>query len=485
MFFNHPGIGVEGDPAGSADAFGISGFRVKYEGQEYRLTKLDDPGDPVEEIPPERCIPYEDDGSFDDWNWIQFEREQTIVRMMVNGDPYFEIDVDTLSKGQIYSGWQFSRWEELPQGAKDLMLGPGKIGIGSSNDKVYFDWIYAGYIGVEGEFSDVPLYGEAGNYEEINPWLWDVFEEDGDTRYGIIAEKPAGGNRKSIMWEEDLSGDWYIQSDVKLFKRPSGSPDQAKFEDAVLYFSYEDEDNFAQAMYFNHAGVGVEGDPRGQGDAFGISGIRVKVGGQEYRLTKLDDPGDAVEEIPPERCIPYVDDTSFDDWNTIRLERLNAVLSMIVNGEIYWEVDVDTVTVAQIYGGDVASWQFSHWEELPQAAKDLLLGEGAMGIGSSNDKVYFDNVEADDLASVEGIETSSVSGVKIYPNPATGLFTLSMIEEVRKIEIYSFSGQRIMELVTGGEPSLTIDANQFESGIYFLQLRKESGEVAVEKLIVR
>ncbi len=489
MYFNHPGIGVTGDPKGQGDAYGISGIRFVFEGQAYRLDKTDDPGDPVEEIPPERCIPFVDDGSFDDWNNIRLERQGTILTMLVNGEEYWALDVDTLTMAQIYGGavasWQFSHWEEVPQGAKDMLLGAGQIGVGSSNDKVLFDNIEAGYIGVTGLFSDVEILGEAGNYSEINPWLWGVLEDSGDTRYGITAAKESGGNRKSIVTDATYDNDWFIQAEAKLFKRASGAPDASMFEDAVLYFSYTDEDNFAQAMYFNHPGIGVTGDPKGQGDAFGISGIRFEFEGQAYRLDKTDDPGDPVEEIPPERCIPYVDDTSFDDWNIIRLVREGTILRMIVNGEEYWALDVDTLTQAQIYGGDVASWQFSHWEAVPQGAKDMLLGAGKIGIGSSNDKVYFDNVNAGLYTSVEDISGSGMPDVLIYPNPASDMFTIGEIDHIQRIEMYNLSGQQVMEMRTNGEHSVTINASQFESGMYFIQLHSDKGNVAVGKIMIK
>jgi hypothetical protein len=488
MYFNHPGIGVEGDPQGQGDAFGISGIRFVYEGQAYRLDKTDDPGDPVEEIPPERCIPYVDDNSFNDWNTIRLEREGTVLTMLVNGEEYWALDVDTLTVAQIYGGayasWQFSHWETVPQGAKDMLLGAGQIGVGSSNDKVYFDNVDAGYLTVEGVFSDVEFLGDAANYTEVNPWLWGVIEEDGDTRYGITAAKEAGGNRMSILNDNVYDDDWFIDADVKLFKRATGTENQTLFEDANFFFCYQDMQNWATAMYFNHPGIGVEGDPRGQGDAYGISGIRFTYQGQAYRLDKTDDPGDPVEEIPAERCIPYVDDNSFNDWNNIRLVREGTIFRMIVNGEEYWALDIDTLTVAQIYGGDVASWQFSHWETVPQGAKDMLLGAGQIGVGSSNDKVYFDNVNAGLYTAVEELGDSRMSAVLIYPNPASDMFTIADIDHVRKIEMYNLSGQRVLEMTTHGESSITINTNQFRSGMYFIQLRSDKGNVAVGKIMI-
>ncbi len=77
-------------------------------------------------------------------------------------------------------------------------------------------------------------------------------------------------------------------------------------------------------------------------------------------MTKLDDPGDAIEEIPAETCIPYVDDSSFDNWNAIQLVRKQSMISMVVEGETYYEIDLDTLTLGQVYGGDVAGKGLGH-----------------------------------------------------------------------------------------------------------------------------
>ncbi|KPL13226.1 MAG: hypothetical protein AMS26_15300 [Bacteroides sp. SM23_62] len=488
MFFNHPGIGVEGDPQGQGDAFGISGIRFVYEGQSYRLDKTDDPGDPIEEIPPERCIPFVDDNSFNDWNTIRLERNGTILTMLVNGEEYWALDVDTLTVAQIYGGdgyasWQFNKWAEVPQGAKQMLLGTGQIGVGSSNDKVYFDNIDMGFLPVTGVFSDIEFLGDAANYTEVDPWLWAVTEIDGDMRYSINLIKTYGGNRMSILNDRIYDDDWFVEADVKLFKGANATENQSLFEDAGLFFCYQDMQNWATAMYFNHCGSGVTGDPSGQVYAFGISGIRFTYDGQEYGLTKKDDPGDPIEEIPPERCIPYEDDNSFNDWNLIRLEREGTIFTMKVNGEEYWAIDIDTLTVAQIYEAGT-TWKFDRWEEVPQGAKDMLLGPGQIGIGSSNDMVAFDNVDAGLYTSVEEHGDPRMSAVLIYPNPASDRFTIAEIDHVRKIEMYNLSGQRVMEMTTHGENSVTIHTNRFRSGMYFIQLHSDKGNVAVGKIMI-
>ncbi|MFO7933457.1 MAG: sugar-binding protein [Bacteroidales bacterium] len=473
MYFAHHGPQVE-NPVGAGDAFGISGFRVMYEGQEYRLTKADDPGDPIEEIPPERCIPYEDDSSFDQWNAIQFERERTIIRMLVNGDQYYAIDIDTLTMGQVYSGWQFSHWEELPQGAKDLMLGKGKIGIGSSNDKVYFDNVKADYLPVEGIFSDIPGLGDAGNYTETRAYLWSIIEDGDEKYYGVDVTKAEDGSaRQSIYDELVLDEDFYVETEVKLFPRnEDGSP---MFEDAKFFFNYTDDDNYATAWYFIHSWTEADAN---SWDPFGLSGFEVKVNGTEYRLKHFDTPGDPIEEIPPGSCIPYVDASSFDAWNTIRLEREGTILSMIVNEEVYWAIDVDTLTVINPKGT-------SDLVAIPQEVKDVLLGSGKIGIGSGNDKLYFDNVKAGLLTSVEDLRSTGSSSILLYPNPASGQFTLDRIEQSRKIEMYTVTGQKVMEMVTSGESTITISTENFNSGVYFIRTTMESGKLAINKLVIK
>jgi len=255
------------------------------------------------------------------------------------------------------------------------------------------------------------------------------------------------------------------------------------YEDAGLFFCYQDMQNWATAMYFNHCGSGVTGYPSGQVYAFGISGIRFTYDGQEYGLTKMDNSGDPVEEIPPERCIPYKDDNSFNDWNKIRLLREGTIFTMKVNGEDYWAIDIDTLTVAQIYEVGT-TWKFDRWEEVPQGAKDMLLGPGQIGIGSSNEMVAFDNVNADVYTSVKELGDSRMLNVLIFPNPASNMFTIADIDHVRKIEMYNLSGQRVMEMTTHGESSITINTNQFRSGMYFIQLHSDKGNVAVGKIMI-
>ena len=169
-FSTPPGIAT-----GAGDnPFGLSGFTAVVDGIVYKFKKADAPADEVEGTPAERCIPYVNDESFNDWNNIKIARKGTVLSMYVNGIAYFSMDIDTLSVYQ--SG---ASLVEVPQAVKDLLMGFGRIGIGTGNDKLYFDNVSAGFLQVEGQFSDVEYWGDASNYFQLNPWLWAVAEDGG------------------------------------------------------------------------------------------------------------------------------------------------------------------------------------------------------------------------------------------------------------------------------------------------------------------
>ena len=133
-------------------------------------------------------------------------------------------------------------------------MGQGQIGIGTGNDKLYFDNVEAGYIAVQGQFSEIPFFGEASNYVAADPWLWDLVVDGGNMRYGITMDKEMGGNRMNIVKDDQYGYDFYVTADAKLFKRVWGAENEPLYEDADLFFLYTDANNFAKAEFFNTTG---------------------------------------------------------------------------------------------------------------------------------------------------------------------------------------------------------------------------------------
>jgi Secretion system C-terminal sorting domain len=70
---------------------------------------------------------------------------------------------------------------------------------------------------------------------------------------------------------------------------------------------------------------------------------------------------------------------------------------------------------------------------------------------------------------------SIVGNIKIYPNPTTGIFTIS-IKEDASVKMYDMFGKLIYTSKTNiGESK--IDISNYPSGIYLLQVETENGSV--------
>ncbi len=86
-------------------------------------------------------------------------------------------------------------------------------------------------------------------------------------------------------------------------------------------------------------------------------------------------------------------------------------------------------------------------------------------------------------------EDKVVSAIKVYPNPATDLININTTEIERnvsvKVEIYDSRGALVMAKAYPENPSrLTINTNDFNAGLYFLQVYQEDKLIFTDKLIL-
>ena len=78
-------------------------------------------------------------------------------------------------------------------------------------------------------------------------------------------------------------------------------------------------------------------------------------------------------------------------------------------------------------------------------------------------------------------ENEEVSNLMIYPNPTTGLFTIKSAN-MAKVEIYNLIGQKMHE---AEGRSVSIDATEWNKGIYLVNIIEKNGAVVTKKLVVR
>lgn len=84
---------------------------------------------------------------------------------------------------------------------------------------------------------------------------------------------------------------------------------------------------------------------------------------------------------------------------------------------------------------------------------------------------------------------NSIRYIDIYPNPSTGIFTLSVDSDKEQFfiyEVYNLNGQIICNGDLGyinGKSEKPIDLSDFRNGIYFIKVKSSSGEM-VKKLLI-
>ena len=83
----------------------------------------------------------------------------------------------------------------------------------------------------------------------------------------------------------------------------------------------------------------------------------------------------------------------------------------------------------------------------------------------------------EDLLSV----TELTAETKLYPNPTKGQFTVEGAN-VDKVEVYNLVGQKVHE--AEGQV-VSIDAADWNKGIYLVNIIEQNGAVVTKKLVVR
>jgi hypothetical protein len=88
---------------------------------------------------------------------------------------------------------------------------------------------------------------------------------------------------------------------------------------------------------------------------------------------------------------------------------------------------------------------------------------------------YTLNVQVSNLATSEVTKKSSAI---LYPNPTSGSVMLKTEEGVEKYEVYSISGQKLLEGMSG-----VVNMNGFTPGTYFIRIYTKDKKSITEKII--
>nr|NQU89032.1 T9SS type A sorting domain-containing protein [Bacteroidota bacterium] len=85
---------------------------------------------------------------------------------------------------------------------------------------------------------------------------------------------------------------------------------------------------------------------------------------------------------------------------------------------------------------------------------------------------------------VSVIETAKVSGMKVYPNPATDVLNIVYSRPIKHIQISNLVGQMILQS-ENSEPAIQLDVSGLETGLYILKIETVDGFIITREIVVK
>lgn len=146
-------------------------------------------------------------------------------------------------------------------------------------------------------------------------------------------------------------------------------------------------------------------------------------------------------------------------------------------------------TVLNANSVDTYDWDFGDGQtalNAPSTMSHAYATEGTydVTVTLSNDCGSTDVTQQINLMNNLGVGENSLDNLTIYPNPTSGLFTVKLeSQSTSTLNVTNLAGARVVsELSFSG--SVEVDAANWESGVYFVQVTSE-GQTTTHKVVVR
>jgi hypothetical protein len=130
------------------------------------------------------------------------------------------------------------------------------------------------------------------------------------------------------------------------------------------------------------------------------------------------------------------------------------------------------------------------WNDLTAGTpEDLTACANGGGINTDNstyaNRVHTAGVNASDVfntcPSTASVDDNNVLDAQVYPNPTTGLLTISSAEAISGVEVYNVIGKRVLQVTNVVNNS--VDVSSLSKGIYMLKIA--SGDSIATKKIIK
>jgi len=142
------------------------------------------------------------------------------------------------------------------------------------------------------------------------------------------------------------------------------------------------------------------------------------------------------------------------------------------------------IYVGYLAEGGVVMWNGNQWEDFH--VSDGLVGPNVRGLSiDSEDNVWVaTSTGVSKISSIPSfLHSVSIANVEVFPNPSSGIITVSCDENLKNIEVYNVLGSLIYSEKSYSQNEISINLSHLSSGIYHLILRNEN-QVINQKIII-
>ena len=201
--------------------------------------------------------------------------------------------------------------------------------------------------------------------------------------------------------------------------------------------------------------------------------VATSVGNRQVTVRVNEEAWDEGLMTSPLQGLDFNTETSLT--KAFHLTNKNALQNITVN-EVYETTDFF----------DVALSQTLPYTLTPDETMDVTITLVNFPAEQSTGRFVIKSTDGDDTYAVRIagniLSVTELSAeAKLYPNPTTGLFTVEGAN-VAKVEVYNLVGQKVHE---AEGKTVSIDAAEWNKGIYLVNIIEENGAVATKKLVVK
>ena len=157
----------------------------------------------------------------------------------------------------------------------------------------------------------------------------------------------------------------------------------------------------------------------------------------------------------------------------------------------YVEAGVYTATITRFNVEDTLAYTYridcdfgGDYEEYPGDHSNrtyvVVDGENSTGV-----QLYQDDVLTEPCDYVPGTSVKSVymDMVQIYPNPVNSELNITSEFEIRSINVFSITGQKVMTRSGINSFAHYLNAEELDHGIYIIEVNGAKGEKALSKIV--